>query len=102
MAAHDPPCVPAPEEGRAGTNRYPRTLPAGTEPLPGCSRSRVGSSKGRGKERVRAFLEIQVRQDGPGACARVLSWRPRRRGASSAGRSPAGKKVLELIPEGAS
>jgi len=104
MAVHDTACVPALEEGRAGKDRYPAPLPAGAEAERGHSRSRLRSEtwRSRGMERVRAFLEIQVRPDEEDACARVLSWRPRRPGAPTAGRSTAGGKILNLMPEGAS
>ena len=104
MAVHDTAGVPALEEGHAGTDRYPALLPAGMEPERRRSRSGPGSSAGRGgrRERVRAFLEIQVRPEEPGACARILSWRPRRRGVLSPRRRTPGGKILELMPEGAS
>jgi len=104
MAVFDTACVPALEEGPAGTDRYPAPLPAGTEPEQGRCRSRLRSAMGwdRGRERVRAFLEIQIRPENPGAGARVLSWRPRRHGAPSARRSTAGRKILNLMPEGSS
>ena len=100
MAVHDTACVPALEEGHAGADPYAGPLPAGTEPERGRSRSRVrlAAGWGRGRERLRAFLEIQVRPDEPGAGGLVLSWRPRRHGTPSAGRSAAGGKILELMP----
>ena len=102
MAVHDTACVPALEKGHAGTDRYPDSRPDGARR--GCSRSRPGFAKGpgRGRERVRPFLEMQVRPDDPGPGARVLSWRPLRRATPSAGRNTPGGKLLELRPEGAS
>ena len=74
MEVHDTACVPVLEEGRAGADPYAPAA-AGAEPGRGRSCPGIRSLKrcGRGRERVRALLEIQLRPDDPGAPAPTTS-----------------------------
>jgi hypothetical protein len=102
MGVHDIACVSFLEEGHAGADRYSSPPPARAGPRRRRFASRRRFKTGRGRERVRALLEMQVRPDEEGAGARVFFWRPRRYGAPSAAWGAAHRKILGLMPEGAS
>jgi len=96
MAVHDTACVPVREEGRVGADPYPTPAAAGTEPGDGhsCPGILLLARLGKGRERVRALLEIQLRPEDPGASPPDLPRTPRRIGSPPAGETALGAKVL--------
>jgi hypothetical protein len=104
MAVHDTACVPVLEEGRAGADPYRSPGAVNTEPGIGCSCPGIRSVTrfGKGRERVRALLEIQLRPEGPGVSAPAFRRRQHRTGSPPAGESVPGAKVLPFPPPASS
>ena len=101
MAVHDTACVPVLEEGLAGADPCHLPAAAGTEPGGGrsCPGVRSLARFGKGRERVRALLEIQLRPGAPGDFAPSVPRRRRGMIPSPAGESAPGAKVLPFQPE---
>jgi hypothetical protein len=104
MAVHDTACVPVLEEGLAGADPYTPPEAAGAEPGGGRSCPGVRSPErfGKGRERVRALLEIQLRPGMPGASTPRFRRRPRGTAASPAEEGVPGEKVLPFPPAASS
>ena len=104
MAVHDTACVPVLEEGLAGADPYTPPEAPGAEPGGGlsCPEVRSPARFGKGRERVRALLEIQLRPEARGASAPVSAARSRGAGTSPAGGRTPGAKVLPFPPSASS